>query len=102
MFPSFNGREPAAINLQRLSAVDEYKDIIINDVKYSAFADTDDFLQPHTIVILKKQNVAVFYNLIYKEKPRRPKGKTACNRMYTNIKNETVKLPKIQWVWQIA
>jgi hypothetical protein len=22
--------------------------------------------------------------------------------MYTNIKNETAKLPKIQWVWQIA
>jgi hypothetical protein len=22
--------------------------------------------------------------------------------MYTNIKNESVKLPKIQWVWQIA
>lgn len=102
MFPSCNGGEPAAINLQRLSAVDEYKDIIINDVKYSAFADTDNFPQPRTTITLKKQNVAVFYNLIYKEISPGPKGKTACNRMYTNIKNETVKLPKIQWVWQIA
>lgn len=59
MFPSCKGGEPAAINLQRLSAVDEYKDIIINDVKYSTFADTDDSLQPFTKITLKKRKVAV-------------------------------------------
>jgi hypothetical protein len=33
--------KPVAINLQRLSVVDEYKDIIISDVGYSGIAHTD-------------------------------------------------------------
>lgn len=56
-FPSLNEGKPVAINLQRLSVVDEYKDIIINDVKYSAVAHTESYLQPLTIIILIKQHV---------------------------------------------
>ena len=39
--------KPIAINPQRLAAVDEYKDIIINDIKYSALLALTTAINDH-------------------------------------------------------
>lgn len=54
-FPSLNEGKPVVINLQRLSVVDEYKDIIINDVKYSLLLTLFP-PQPLTTFFLIKQH----------------------------------------------